>query len=423
MESRYGIGVNNRYALFLDSDNEEGDTIEEIMLKKSSLISADNQKKKATTDSQAKAKDVPVKKDGNNKAITNKDPNKTNNREDKENRNNRTEGGKRVLDARKAQEGPQDDKEDRSNRRNRGSDGTGASTNEVRQTDNSRADRDGDSGRGRGRGSRSGGGRGGNESGGRGGRGGRGGGRGGKREFERKSGDDRTGVKSVDKRDGSGSHNWGTYEDDMKAEQDQANTSTDDAGQTTDPPANDAAKTDDKDKDKATNGVVEKEEEREKEEVTYTLDEWKAQQGEKKGQQFNTRKPGEGSEIDPKWKKTYAYKKEKETREEDEDEDAELYPQRVHRQKKLVDIEFSFADLNRGGGGGRGGRGGRGGGREGRGGRDRRREGGDRGDRGDRGEGGGRGGRGERRGGRGGRGGGRDAAPNVLDEASFPSLG
>ena len=42
-----------------------------------------------------------------------------------------------------------------------------------------------------------------------------------------------SGVKSVDKRDGSGSHNWGTYEDDMKAEQDQANTSTDDAGQTT----------------------------------------------------------------------------------------------------------------------------------------------------------------------------------------------
>ena len=40
-----------------------------------------------------------------------------------------------------------------------------------------------------------------------------------------------SGVKSVDKRDGSGSHNWGTYEDDMKAEQDQANTSTDENGQ------------------------------------------------------------------------------------------------------------------------------------------------------------------------------------------------
>ena len=43
-----------------------------------------------------------------------------------------------------------------------------------------------------------------------------------------------SGVKSIDKREGSGSHNWGTYEDDIKAEQDQANTSTDDAaGQAT----------------------------------------------------------------------------------------------------------------------------------------------------------------------------------------------
>ena len=50
---------------------------------------------------------------------------------DKENRNNRTEGGKRVLDARKAQEGPHDDREERNNRRNRGSDGTG--NNDVRK--------------------------------------------------------------------------------------------------------------------------------------------------------------------------------------------------------------------------------------------------------------------------------------------------
>merc|ERR1711944_24174 len=135
--------------------------------------------------------------------------------------------------------------------------------------------------------------------GGRGGRGGRGGGRGGKREFERKSGDDRTGVKSVDKRDGSGSHNWGTYEDDIKAEQDQANTSTDENGQPTDSPANDAAKSD----EKTTNGVAEKEVEREPEEITYTLDEWKAQQAKNKKEEtkFNFRKAGEGSDLDPKW--------------------------------------------------------------------------------------------------------------------------
>ena len=55
------------------------------------------------------------------------------------------------------------------------------------------------------------------------GRGGRGGGRGrggfdrfGKREFERHSGSDKSGVKPVDKREGSGSHNWGNFKDDIE---------------------------------------------------------------------------------------------------------------------------------------------------------------------------------------------------------------
>ena len=82
MESRYGIGVNNRYALFLDSDNEDGDNID-IMAKKASLT-GDNQKGKALKDSQAKTKDAaPVKKDANNKVANNKDSSKPNNREGK----------------------------------------------------------------------------------------------------------------------------------------------------------------------------------------------------------------------------------------------------------------------------------------------------------------------------------------------------
>ena len=84
MESRYGIGVNNRYALFLDSDNEDGDNIEEMMLKKAS-IPVDNQKTKALKDSQAKTKDAPVKPDANNKVASNKDANKPNNRDGKSN--------------------------------------------------------------------------------------------------------------------------------------------------------------------------------------------------------------------------------------------------------------------------------------------------------------------------------------------------
>ena len=67
-------------------------------------------------------------------------------------------------------------------------------------------------GRGRGRGGRGG-------SGGAGGTGGRGRGgfdRFGKRDFDRHSGSDKSGVKAVDKRDGQGSHNWGNFKDDIE---------------------------------------------------------------------------------------------------------------------------------------------------------------------------------------------------------------
>lgn len=50
-----------------------------------------------------------------------------------------------------------------------------------------------------------------------GGRGRGGGGRGGSREFDRRSGSDKSSVKAFDKRDGSGSYNWGTPQDDINA--------------------------------------------------------------------------------------------------------------------------------------------------------------------------------------------------------------
>jgi hypothetical protein len=45
-----------------------------------------------------------------------------------------------------------------------------------------------------------------------------------------------------------------------------------------------------------------------------TLDQWKAQQAKKKGPTFNLQKA-----ADPKWKKTYAYKKDVSTQEDEED--------------------------------------------------------------------------------------------------------
>lgn len=131
------------------------------------------------------------------------------------------------------------------------------------------------------------------------------------------------------------------------------------------------------------------------EEANYTLDEWKSLQGNKLEPKFNIRKPGEGSEIDPKWKKTTVYKKEKESFNEEDDEENEIYLQRAHRQKKIVDIVYNFTDTSGGATNGRG---------RGRGGRQ------------------GRGGRGFSNAGRGGR---NINGPtlDVMDQHSFPSLG
>ena len=114
----------------------------------------------------------------------------------------------------------------------------------------------------------------------------------------------------MDKREGGGSHNWGTFEDEMKAEEDKNNVSTD------------AEKTESGDKpegEKEKDGAPE--EPREEEPKTFTLDEWKKQQAKKEEPKFNTRKAGEGSDMDPKWKKGLAYKKERENVHDDEDDE------------------------------------------------------------------------------------------------------
>lgn len=364
MESSYGIGINNRYALFLDAEDADPEVLQQSLANQN-----DGKRAAAVADQKTKVNGatLPTKKDASKKPANAKDAKSiNNNREDKENRNN--------VDKRK--QGNQD-RENRNNQRNRGGEGNG--TVERSETD---------ARRGRG--------------GARGGRGGRGaGGRGGKRDFDRKSGDDKTGVKPVEKRDGTGSHNWGTFKDDMQAEHDTANS--------------DEAHNDSNAAENAGDyGDKTDEEPREEEPKTFTLSEWKAQQqGTVQAPKFNTRKAGEGADLDPKWKKTYAYKKERETNEDDDDEeDAEYYPQRP-KPKKVLDIDFTFTDPNRPARGGRGGpRGGRGGPRGDRGDRPDRR-GGDRDSRGPT--------RGDKRGPRGGRGG--ATAPDFGDDKSFPALG
>ncbi|VVC98401.1 plasminogen activator inhibitor 1 RNA-binding protein-like [Leptidea sinapis] len=179
----------------------------------------------------------------------------------------------------------------------------------------------------------------------------------GKREFDRRSGSDKTGVKPVDKRDGGGSHNWGTIKDDL----DELNKTGSDADITEEKPADSAATGagDGQQPDAERTAPVE-EEPRE-----LTLDEYKAlRNAQRTAPQYNLRKAGEGEDLS-QWKNLVMLEKKKEGGDDDDsDEEYDIsdYPQRVGRQKRLLGIEFTFSDgARRGGPGPRGrGRGGRG---------------------------------------------------------------
>ena len=76
---------------------------------------------------------------------------------------------------------------------------------------------------------------------------------------------------------------------------------------------------------------------------TMTLDEWKAlQKGQKKEEpKFNVRKAGEGSDIDPKWKKATSYKKQNE--EESEEEEEEEVGPAVLVSSLPINLHFDFS--------------------------------------------------------------------------------
>jgi len=395
MENSYGIGVTNRYELFYDEDVDPMDLI-------SQTVAATEKENKTKGDVKAgKVAKKAGKTEINNKIAEKIEP---------------------TGPAGRGRGGPDNrvkfqDREERNNRRNR-PEGDYRQPGEFRQGgdfkqgggefrgDGERpAPRfDGERGRGRGRGMGRGRGR------------GRGAGPDGgrdKREFDRRSGSVTSGVKSVDKRDGSGSYNWGS---DKELVEENMNATTEVSDHDTS--AENAEKVAEEG-GAPTEGEEAKTEEEQAREMT--LDEYKAQQkAAKVNRAFNVRKAGEG-ENQAQWKKTYVLqKKEVEADDEDEEDDEEAHH---GRRKVVLDIDFQFSDSparGRGRGRGRGGDRGRG-----RGGGDRGGFEGRGGMRGGRGGGEGRGmdtergrGRGGARGGRG-----RQEAPKMDDERDFPSLG
>lgn len=192
----------------------------------------------------------------------------------------------------------------------------------------------------------------------------------GKREFDRRSGSDRSSVKPSDKRDGAGPRNWGTPGNEIE-EAGEVNTTTEPVGTWQENPETEGTESPKKTEEGTVEESSEEKEPKEEEPTEMTLDEWKAQQGQdtQAKPSFNIRKPGEGENQD-KWKGMKVLRK---VNKADSKQESTTEEQHKRQMKQQVNVNIQFGDnSNRGfGGRGRGRGGGRGRGRGGRYGGDR----------------------------------------------------
>jgi len=395
MESNYGVGVTNRFFLC-----DEYDDPSDIVTQGTKDVSLEEKENKAVKPTTEKKKPAAKKTGKTPKAEPNVKPAvqgkagqrngearvKLSDNEERNNRRNKTdsqrfESGRRQADGERPPR-RNNERGDRPPRRFEGEQGEGNGggrrfdgprrfegeggdrryDGERRFNNEGQGRMDGGEGgfRGRGRGM---------------GRGGRGGmaGRGGRRDFDRHSGSQRSGVRPTDKRDGGGAYNWGSnkeiIEDEEKVtaeDKEKADTADEGIGQSGG--------------EESANEAKEPEEPEE-----MTLAEYKAMMKAKRAKpELNIRKAGEG-ENSEQWKSTFVLKKKDDVKEKKvrekvaESSDDEKEVEQKARTKFVLDIDFRFADSpgmrGRGRGRGRGmgergrgmgmGRGGREGGRGG----------------------------------------------------------
>lgn len=156
----------------------------------------------------------------------------------------------------------------------------------------------------------------------------------GKREYDRQSGSNKSSVKPLEKREGSGSHNWGSVKIESK---DYINFQENFTHQEID---DDKVHNSEQGKDVSTDSKLSIDEELKE----MTLDEWKAQTAASRSKpNYNIRKAGEGE--DAKWEKMVALNKKKTYVGAEEENEI----QKIGKQKQVLDIEFHFNDGRRGG--------------------------------------------------------------------------
>ncbi|KAL3290147.1 hypothetical protein HHI36_023511 [Cryptolaemus montrouzieri] len=351
MENTYGIGVANRYALFLDDESDPLEAIkqkeqEREAKKKSKIAEKENTKGKQEIQPKGKTASVPKKvKEISNKPLEKRDESKPNNQkvtnegkperpfERKNNENREAVNNRRNRDDNRNFAGNNDRGEFRKDRDDRIRKDNNVGENFENRQRGDRGVERGDRNRernfnnnkpGEPRGPR----RPFTD-------------RRGKREFDRQSGSDKThgyrGVKHIDKRDGSGPHNWGSNKDVIEEADNKPAENVEWGGEI------EVNTTVESSKEEPTEPEAPQPEEPKE----LTLDEWKAQRAGRAKPTYNIRKAGEG-EDPSQWKKMYELrKKENEEESEEEEYDVNEYPQRVGRQKHILDIDIQFNDTRR----------------------------------------------------------------------------
>jgi len=332
MENAYGIGITNRFGCFLrrassDSEEDPEEVLKAEIGAKPKVKSAEKENRTEKVESKSvtdKTGAVARKgiRDSNQKGIeTAKTGGRpvTNAGNDGQKTNRGPRNDRPPFDKDRGVKFNEEEREERNNRRNREE---GGSRGDMDYGDRRR----GGQGQGGGfRGERRGGGPGGERRTGGGGGGGPGGGGGGprgpprKREFDRQSGSDKSGTKSVDKREGGGSRNWGTYKDEIEAEitgnltSGEENTEEKVEKEHADEKGEEKNEAD----DSVTNGPAEPK--------LMTLEEWKALQNNQARAKpvFNLRKAGEG-EDQSQWQNLTLKKKEKVENDDDDEEYEEV---------------------------------------------------------------------------------------------------
>lgn len=163
-----------------------------------------------------------------------------------------------------------------------------------------------------------------------------------KPRFDRHSGSDKTGIKPVVKRNGNGAHNWGSPMGDIEEQR------TKYAPRSSDTDASLCGKSSQQDQSGNQSSDVGEDDTK-----FITVEQWQSKRVERAKPIYNIRKAGEGEPQQADWKKMTQLEQKKKnppTKSDGNNEyeyDASMFPQRVGRLQRVVDIEFKFKDDRR----------------------------------------------------------------------------